>query len=75
MDTGHQSPDPTLPERQQIIRRHFELMLEEMPEEFAAREMRKHVIWYTKGLPGAVKLRRRLPRRFQPPPKTANPNV
>ena len=39
---------------------HLELELSYKPEHVAVREMRKHVAWYTAGLPGSSALRRRV---------------
>lgn len=49
-------PDPA--ERVAVVRRHFQLMLEEKGEYVAVRLMRKHIGWYIKGMRGAVALRR-----------------
>ena len=37
--------------------RHARLQIEFKGEYLGVREMRKHVAWYTKGLPGSAKLR------------------
>lgn len=53
--------EPTAPvcweERSATAMRHLELMVEWKGERAAIPEMRKHIGWYIKGLPGAVKLR------------------
>lgn len=54
------SPPPSPGQRTDAMRRHFELYLNDYPEPIAAREIRKHLIWYSKGLHGAVEFRRRL---------------
>lgn len=54
---------PPRPGRQEIgemILRHLELELMYKPERVVVREMRKHVAWYTAGLPGSAVLRRRV---------------
>ena len=43
-----------------IIRRHYGLILSDKPEIVAVREMRKHLIWYSKGLPGAAEFRKKI---------------
>ena len=56
--------DGTTPERpgreeiQKTILRHLEMMAAYKGEYIAMQEMRKHISWYTTGLPGAAALRR-----------------
>ena len=53
-----QIPDEvTLKERSNMIRRHYQKMLETRPEKIAIREMRKHIGWYIHGLLGSAKVR------------------
>lgn len=59
METGEILPKPTFEEIRQMIRKHAELMLEHKGEYIGMREMRKHVAWYTAGLPHSAQLRRR----------------
>jgi nifR3 family TIM-barrel protein len=55
--------DPITPElRLRTINEHYRLNLTKKPEIVAIREMRKHLIWYTKGLPDAVEFRRKVTR-------------
>jgi len=51
---------PDSEELRRVVLRHFELYLEWGGEDRAVREMRKHLIWYTKGIPGATQIRRAL---------------
>ena len=52
------TPSPvTVKEREEIIMRHYRLMLDEMPANIAVREMRKHIGWYIKGMHGAGRFR------------------
>jgi nifR3 family TIM-barrel protein len=53
-------PPPSAAERLAVMRRHFALYLDDYPELIAAHQIRKHLIWYSKGLPRAVEFRRRL---------------
>ena len=53
-------PRPDAVEIGEMILRHLELELSYKPEHVAVREMRKHVAWYTAGLPGSSALRRRV---------------
>lgn len=48
---------PTRLERRAIVLRHLELMVLQVGERVALREMRKHLCWYTKGIPGAAQFR------------------
>ena len=56
----------TLQMRQETIKRHYRLMLSDKVERVAVREMRKHLIWYTKSLPGAAEFRRLVTRLEEP---------
>ncbi len=53
-------PEPDLEERREILRRHLELALAEQDPFRAVVEFRKHLAWYSKGLPGAAAFRRRV---------------
>ena len=51
-------PPATAEERRDFLMRQGRRMLEEKGEYIGIREMRKHVAWYTQGLPGSAALRR-----------------
>jgi len=51
---------PSDHERIEVMLRHFDLYVAWADEDRAAREMRKHLLWYTKGLPEAARLRKAL---------------
>ena len=55
-------PFPSLKERQEVIQRHFSLMQNHYGEKGAVKEMRKHVVWYTRGLPFSASIRSKLAR-------------
>lgn len=55
--TGKMPERPTLEELKQMIYRHAKLQLEYKGEYLGIREMRKHVSWYTTGLPNSARLR------------------
>jgi nifR3 family TIM-barrel protein len=58
---GRTPPEPPgLAEVARVMRRHAELLCEHFGEAKGAREMRKHVAWYTKGFAVGSDLRRRL---------------
>jgi len=51
---------PPLMERERIIAYHFSLLREGYGDEGAMRKIRRHVVWYTKGLPFSTFFRSRL---------------
>ncbi len=55
--TGMIPPRPTKEEMNQMILKHARLQLQYKGEYLGIREMRKHVSWYTTGLPNSAKLR------------------
>jgi tRNA-dihydrouridine synthase B len=55
--TGERKPDPTLQEQFAILIEHFDSMIEHYGEETGCRLGRKHVAWYTKGLPASAEFR------------------
>ena len=58
--TGEPYRAPTLAERKAMIFEHLQLALDQKGEFAAMQEMKKHLLWYTKGLAGAAALRREL---------------
>jgi len=57
LETGVLLPEPAPDERIGVALRHLRLMTEFKGEKVAVREMRKHLAWYLKGLPGASRAR------------------
>jgi tRNA-dihydrouridine synthase B len=55
--TGERKPDPALAEQFAILIEHFDSMIEHYGEETGCRLGRKHMAWYTKGLPGSAEFR------------------
>ncbi|MCI7144844.1 MAG: tRNA dihydrouridine synthase DusB [Clostridiales bacterium] len=53
-------PPPDTDERLNILRHHISLVAEDKGDRQAAREMRKHVGWYIKGMKGAAAMRREM---------------
>jgi tRNA-dihydrouridine synthase len=51
----HETPSPR--ERLATALRHMEMLISLLGENAALRELRKHLAWYTKGLPGAAQVR------------------
>jgi tRNA-dihydrouridine synthase B len=60
--TGESLRPPTAPERLETGLRHLEMMRADFGADSAAREMRKHVAWYIKGLPHSARVREQVNR-------------
>jgi tRNA-dihydrouridine synthase B len=50
-------PDPPLARQHAIVRDHYEAMLEHYGRDVGVRIARKHIGWYSKGLPGSAEFR------------------
>lgn len=57
LSTGEYSPDPSPQERMEIMLSHAVRICELRGEKNGMCELRKHALWYTKGLRGGAKLR------------------
>jgi len=55
--TGERLADPSLAEQYAAVRMHFEAMLEHYGSETGVRMARKHLGWYSKGLPASAEFR------------------
>ena len=55
--TGERVPDPTLDEQYLVIAEHYEAMLEHYGPVTGVNMARKHIGWYTKGIPGSAEFR------------------
>ncbi len=60
LEDGTILPPPASEERKNMILRHGRLQLEYKGEYTGVREMRKHVSWYTAGMPHSAQLRQRV---------------
>jgi nifR3 family TIM-barrel protein len=60
--TGQRLPEPELAEQKSIILRHFHAMLEQFGRSAGVRLARKHLSWYSRGLPGSAEFRARVNR-------------
>ena len=60
LNTGELLPEPTAEERVEKALRHSQMLIDYKGEYIGVREMRKHMAWYMKGLPGAAELRGKL---------------
>ncbi|MBK7368100.1 MAG: tRNA dihydrouridine synthase DusB [Candidatus Eisenbacteria bacterium] len=61
-DRGEELAPPTAEERLQAGVRHLGMLVKTVGEGVAAKEMRKHVAWYIKGLPHSHKVREQVNR-------------
>jgi tRNA-dihydrouridine synthase B len=64
--TGERLPDPTLSEQYATVRTHYETMLEHYGPETGMRMARKHLGWYSKGLPASAEFRAAVNRETDP---------
>jgi len=64
--TGEKLPDPSLPQQYAAVRAHFEAMLEHYGAETGVRMARKHLGWYSKGLPASADFRAAVNRETEP---------
>ncbi|HYA87018.1 MAG TPA: tRNA dihydrouridine synthase DusB [Nitrospirota bacterium] len=60
LETGIVPPPPTIEERRAVMMRHFDDMVNLVGEDVGVREIRKHLCWYTKGLPNGAEFRTRI---------------
>jgi tRNA-dihydrouridine synthase B len=58
LETGCPPEDPPFRERVDWCIRHYRAAITLLPVSKAVREMRKHIAWYMKGMPGAAEFRR-----------------
>jgi len=59
LERGIKRPMPDLKEREAVIIRHLEMEVSYWGEKTGVEHFRKHLLWYTKGLPGGAKFRSR----------------
>lgn len=64
--TGERLADPALPQQYAAVRAHFEAMLEHYGLETGVRMARKHLGWYSKGLPASAEFRAAVNRESDP---------
>jgi tRNA-dihydrouridine synthase B len=57
LKTGERPSDPPLDQQLAILMEHFDTMIAHYGEDTGCRLGRKHVAWYTKGLPGSAEFR------------------
>jgi tRNA-dihydrouridine synthase B len=66
LKTGELLPEPTLEERMRVAIRHVEKLIAAKGERIGVAESRKHLSWYTTGLPGSAELRQRVNKAQSP---------
>ena len=66
LKSGRRLADPGLDEQHRIVRRHLDDMIEHYGPETGIRMARKHVAWYSKGLPGSAEFRAAVNQLLQP---------
>ena len=59
LDTGSYDPDPDNAERMRLMLEHAKMICETRGEKNGMMDMRKHALWYTKGIRGSNQLRNR----------------
>lgn len=57
LETGEKLPDPPLSRQLEVILDHYQAMLDHYGSENGLKIARKHLGWYTKGLPNSAELR------------------
>ncbi|HEV2336445.1 MAG TPA: tRNA dihydrouridine synthase DusB [Stellaceae bacterium] len=67
MRTRRRVPDPSLDQQFEIVRRHYDDMLSHYGTQIGLRIARKHLGWYSKGLPGSAEFRAEVNRTEEVP--------
>ena len=60
LQTGEKLREPTAKEKLQVVRKHIEMAVEEKPEEYSIKELRKQLAWYVKNMPNSSKMREKI---------------
>ncbi|PJI40444.1 tRNA dihydrouridine synthase DusB [Ferrovibrio sp.] len=66
LKTGERLPDPALAEQQTTVLEHYDAMLAHYGVSTGLKIGRKHVAWYSKGLPGSADFRTRIMQLEEP---------
>ncbi len=66
LQSRKQIPDPPLTVQRDIVLNHYEEMLVHYGTEIGSRIARKHVAWYSKGLPGSAEFRAAVNQTVEP---------
>jgi tRNA-dihydrouridine synthase B len=62
LTTGMRLPEPTLTRQKAIILSHYHAMLDQFGRSAGVRLARKHLSWYSRGLPGSAEFRAKMNR-------------
>ncbi len=57
LETGALPPDPPIEEQRAVLIEHYEAMLSHYGVDIGLKIARKHIAWYSKGLPGSAEFR------------------
>lgn len=68
---GRRTPDPPLAAQRDIVLTHYDAMLVHYGRDIGSRIARKHVAWYSKGLPGSAEFRAAVNQTADPARVTA----
>jgi tRNA-dihydrouridine synthase B len=60
LNTGEGLPDPTLAQQYALLVEHYQAMLRHYGTDTGVKMARKHLGWYTKGLPGSAEFRNKV---------------
>ena len=60
LETGTYNKEVSLEEKINMLKRHFELLIEDKNEKLALLEIRSHALWYLKGLEGSAKVKNKI---------------
>lgn len=66
LKTGERLPEPPIAEQKAVLLRHYEAMLAHYGTDVGVRCSRKHIGWYSKGLPGSGEFRNGVNRLDDP---------
>ncbi len=66
LHTGRRLPPPPLARQRDVALRHYEMLLEDQGNHRGVRVARKHLGWYSAGLPGAAEFREQVNRIDDP---------
>jgi tRNA-dihydrouridine synthase B len=64
--TGTRKPDPPLARQLETVLQHYEAVLTHYGRDAGVRMARKHLAWYSKGLPGSAEFRADINRQDEP---------
>ena len=57
LETGQEPTTISIDEKIKMLKRHFEMLVQDKGEKLALLEIRTHALWYIKGLPGSASIK------------------